>query len=187
MVADFYEVPRDRLGELPDAAKGGWGRIGSDRERVNAVLSSFRRPVARCESPRYYLAAVLGVIGDTPLPDGEEMLGDGSPVYEDILMELVESRCGDWEIIEPSAARVAALDPRAFDAERLRGHYAGELNYYPAEDEEDDDEPGLSARYSTGCALAGLRTIPPMRANRCRTTSRSSAPPSPASARAASF
>lgn len=89
MVADFYEVPRDRLGELPDAAKGGWGRIGSDRERVNAVLSSFRRPVARCESPRYYLAAVLGVIGDTPLPDGEEMLGDGSPVYEDILMELV--------------------------------------------------------------------------------------------------
>jgi hypothetical protein len=142
MVADFYEVPRDRLGELRDAAQGGRASLGRNREHWNAMLSSLRRPAPRYESPHYYLAAVFGVVGDAPLPDGEEMLGDDSPAYQDLLLALVESRGGGWEIIEPSAARIAALDPRAFDAERLRAHYAGEVDYYPGEDEEEADEPG---------------------------------------------
>ena len=54
------------------------------------------------------------------------MLSDGSSVYKDRLMELVESRGGGGEIIEPSAARVATLDPRPFVAERVRAHYVGE-------------------------------------------------------------
>ena len=60
-------------------------------------------------------------------------------------MELVESRGGGWEIIEPSAERIAALDPALFDPERLRAHYAGELEYYPDQDDT-DDEPGLIER-----------------------------------------
>jgi hypothetical protein len=108
-------------------------------------LGGLRRPVPRYESPDYYLAAVLGVVGDTPLSSGAEMLGDGTPEYQDLLMELVESRGGGWEIIEPSAERIAALDPAGFDPERLRAHYAGEREYYP--DEEDaDDQPGLLGR-----------------------------------------
>jgi hypothetical protein len=71
------------------------------------------------------------VIGDTPLPGGEEVLGDGTPAYEDVLLELVENRGGGWKIIEPSPDRIAALDPAAFDPERLRAHYAGQLDYYP--------------------------------------------------------
>jgi hypothetical protein len=45
------------------------------------------------------LAAVLGVVGDTPLDGGEEMLGDGTPQYEDLLMELVESRGGGSDLL----------------------------------------------------------------------------------------
>ena len=60
MVADFYGVPRNRLGDLHVAAKGSWARIGRNRERWTAFLT-------------------LGVIGDTPLPGGEEVLGDGTP------------------------------------------------------------------------------------------------------------
>jgi hypothetical protein len=60
-------------------------------------------------------------------------------------MELVESRGGGWEIIEPCAERLAALGPASFDPERLRAHYAGEREYYP--DEEDaEDQPGLLGR-----------------------------------------
>jgi hypothetical protein len=146
MVADFYEVPRDRLGELHDAAKGSWARIGRNRERSTAILTGLRRPVPRYEGPHYYLAAVLGVIGDAPLPGGDEMLGGDSPAYEDLLMELVQNRGRGWEIIEPSPHRIAALDPGAFDAERLRAHYAGQLEYFPADDDEEDDEPGLVGR-----------------------------------------
>jgi hypothetical protein len=65
MVADFYEVPRDRLGELRDAAQGSRARLGRNREHWNAMLSSLRRPVPRYESPHYFLAAVLGVVGDS--------------------------------------------------------------------------------------------------------------------------
>ena len=145
LVADFYEVPRDRLGELRDAATGRWRRFGHNPERWNSTLGGLRRPVPRYKSPHYYLAAVLGVVGDTPLDGGAEMLGYGTPEYEDLLMELVESRGGGWEIIEPSAERIAALDPARFDPERLRAHYAGELEYYPDQDDT-DDEPGLIDR-----------------------------------------
>ena len=145
LVADFYEVPRDRLGDLCDAARGRWRRLGRNREHWNSSLGELRRPVPRYESSDYYLAAVLGVVGDTPLNSGEQMLGDGTAEYQDLLMELVESRGGGWEIIEPSAERIAALDPAGFDPERLRAHYAGECEYYP--DEEDvEDEPGLLGR-----------------------------------------
>jgi hypothetical protein len=145
MVADFYEVPGDRLGELHDAAKGGWARIGPNRERWTAILTGLRRPVPRYERPHYHLAAVLGVVGDAPLADERELLGFDSPAYGDLLMELVERRGGGWEIIEPSPDRVAALDPGAFDAERLRAHYAGQLDYYAGDDDE-DDEAGFAGR-----------------------------------------
>jgi hypothetical protein len=145
LVADFYEVPRDRLGELRDAASGNWRRLGRNRQHWNSTLGGLRRPVPRYESPDYYLAAVLWVVGDTPLKGGGEMLGDCTPEYQDLLMELVEGHGGGWEIIEPSAERIAALDPAGFDPERLRAHYSGESEYYP--DEEDaDDEPGLLGR-----------------------------------------
>jgi hypothetical protein len=125
-VADFYEVPRDRLEALR-----------------SATLATLRRPVPRYESEHFYLAAVLGVVGDTPLPNGGEMLGDGSREYGDLLLELVERRGGGWEIVEPSPERIAALDPAGFDADRLRAHYAGEVDYYPDEDDDGDDEPGV--------------------------------------------
>jgi hypothetical protein len=145
LVADFYEVPRDRLGDLCDAASGKWRRLGHNREHWNSALGELRRPVPRYESPDYYLAAVLGVVGDTALNSGGEMLGDGAPEYQDLLMELVESRGGGWEIIEPSAERIAALDPASFDPERLRAHNAGEREYHP--DEEDaKDQPGWLGR-----------------------------------------
>jgi hypothetical protein len=145
LVADFYEVSRDQLGDLSDAARGSWRRLGHNRERWNAALGWLRRPVPRYESPDYYLAAVLGVVGDTPLAGGVEMLGDGIPEYQDVLTELVEGRGGGWEIIEPSAERIAALDPAGFDPERLRAHYAGECEYYPDEEDE-EEEPGLLGR-----------------------------------------
>jgi hypothetical protein len=125
-VADFYEVPRDRLEGLP-----------------SATLASMRRPVPRWESEHFYLAAVLGVVGDTPLPSGGEMLGGGSREYVEVLRELVERRGGGWEIVEPSPERIAALDPAAFDADRLRAHYAGEVDYYPDQDNDGDHEPGV--------------------------------------------
>jgi hypothetical protein len=144
LVADFYEVPRGRLGELRDAARGRWRRIGRNREHWNATLASLGRPIPRHESPDYYFAAVLGVVGDTPLPAGQTMLGFDTPAYADLLMELVESRGGGWDLIDPSPERIAALDPAAFDPERLRAHYAGVDDYYPDDGEqEEDDEPGL--------------------------------------------
>jgi hypothetical protein len=70
------------------------------------------------------------------------MLSDGSPAFADLLMELVERRGGGWEIVEPSPERIAALDPAAFDAARLRAHYAGEVDYYPDAEDDEDDQPG---------------------------------------------
>jgi hypothetical protein len=70
------------------------------------------------------------------------MLSDGSREYGDLLIELVERRGGGWEIVEPSPERIAALDQAAFDADRLGAHYAGEIDYYPDEDDDGDDEPG---------------------------------------------
>lgn len=145
LVADFYEVPRERLGDLRDAARGSWRRLGRNREHWTSTLGGLRRPVPRYESPDYYLAAVFGVVGDTPLESGAEMLGDGIHEYRDVLMELVEGHGGGWEIIEPSAERIAALDPAGFDPERLRAHYAGECEYYPDEQDE-EDEPSLLGR-----------------------------------------
>jgi hypothetical protein len=142
LVANFYELPRDRVDDLRAAARATWPTVGRDGARWPSTLDSLRRPVPRYESPGYCLAAVLGVVGDTPLPDGEEMLADAAPSYEDLLTDLVECRGGGWTIIEPSAGRIAALDPAAFDAERLRAHYAGEIDYYPDGDD-GVDEPGL--------------------------------------------
>lgn len=50
---------------------------------------------------------------------------------------------GAGKSLSLSCARIAALDPGAFDAERLRAHYAGEIDYYTGEDEEEPDEHGL--------------------------------------------
>lgn len=70
------------------------------------------------------------------------MLGGASPTHRDLLTDLVEARGGGWEIIERSAERIAALDPESFDAPRLQAHYAGQVDYYPNGDGE-DDAPGL--------------------------------------------
>jgi hypothetical protein len=141
LVADFYELPRGGVDELRAAASRRWLGIGRSSERWRSTLGTLRRPVDRHESQHYYFAAVLGVVGDAPLRDGSEMLGGPAGHYQDLLTELVESRGGGWDIIEPSPDRLAALDPATFDAQRLRAHYAGQVDYYP--DDDPDDESGL--------------------------------------------
>jgi hypothetical protein len=132
----FYELPSSRLSELEDVARRG------SKADLTALLADLPRPVPTHESPHYVLAAALGVIGDTPLPHGAEMLADGSARFTRVLESLVEGHGEGWEIIEPSDERIAALEPKEFDAARLQAHYAGEVDYYPDENTDDEDETG---------------------------------------------
>jgi len=131
VVAEFYELPLDRVAELTAVARGIRGT------RVMEILSHLRE-VSSYESPYYHLAAVLGVLDSKQLADATEVLSSRVPPFDDLETALVENQGGGWDVIEPSAARIAALDPAAFDSERLRAHYAGETEYYP--DVADSDE-----------------------------------------------
>ena len=140
---NFYELPLGRFDEVRGAAMG----VRRPRRALDAVLASLRQPRAPySQTTGFYLSSALGVVGDAPLASGDEMLGDDSERYSDLLLDLNEGVGGMWEVIEPSPERIAALDPETFDVDRLHAHYRGARDYYsdPEDDEEDeDDEPGL--------------------------------------------
>jgi hypothetical protein len=136
----FYKLPPARFAEVRQAARSSW-RERRALEALDAVLATLRQPRAPfTQTPECYLSAARGVIGDTPLPSGEGMLGEDSERYEEFLVDLNEGVGGMWDIIEPSPERIAALDPETFDVERLHAHYRGALSYYEDPDDDDDDE-----------------------------------------------
>ncbi len=115
-VADFYEVPKSRLGELQELANPIWG--WGAKKRLLSMLGTVRRPVPRYERDGYYLAAVVGYLYEKEIVDTEP---EGE--YGDLMMNLVERIGGGWDLLEPRQEVIEALEPSRFDVADLRASY----------------------------------------------------------------
>lgn len=185
-VVDFYEVPRDQIRELHCAASGSGARIGHNQEQWKATLAGLRRPVPRYESHHYYFAAVLGVVGGTPLPGGEEMLSDGLPAFADLLMELVERRGGAGRSSNSHPTGSPRLTPPASTRLAFERITQARSTTTRTRKSTRTTSPACLARYWTACSRTDPRPFRPTPATRCCATLHSYIRRSPRPVRTAS-